>query len=95
MKLIIDIPDEYYEQIMDHTEGTTAESEAVNAIRNGTSYEESSQGEWIFQYRFLDDNLYKCSNCGRLISIYYKGVLSDYKFCQECGASMKGGVENR
>lgn len=56
-------------------------------------YEERPQGEWVFQYRFLDDNLYKCSNCGRLISIYYKGVLSDYKFCQECGASMKGGAE--
>lgn len=43
MKLIIDIPDEYFEQIKNNTEGPTAESEAVYAIRNGISYEERPQ----------------------------------------------------
>ena len=43
MKLIIDIPDEYFEQIKNNTEGSTAESEAVYAIRNGISYEERPQ----------------------------------------------------
>jgi DNA-directed RNA polymerase subunit RPC12/RpoP len=47
MKLIIDIPDEYFEQIKNNTEGSTAESEAVNAIRNGISYEERLPDEWI------------------------------------------------
>lgn len=42
MKLIIDIPNEYFEQIKNSTEGSTAESEAVHAIRNGIPYEELS-----------------------------------------------------
>ena len=51
--------------------------------------EDKPQGEWIFQYRFLDEDIYKCSNCGGLISIYDNSALSDYKFCQECGTKMK------
>jgi len=82
MKLIIDIPDEYVEQIMNHTEGTTAESEAVNAIRNGTPYEEGSQGEWVFdkENSFTID-MYRCSTCG------YFGD-THFKFCPNCGAKI-------
>lgn len=47
MKLIIDIPDEYFEQIKNNTEGSTAESEAVNAIRSGMPYEENLQEDLI------------------------------------------------
>lgn len=47
MKLVIDIPDEYVEQIKNNTEGATAESEAVDAIRNGIPYEERPQGDLI------------------------------------------------
>jgi len=47
MKLVIDIPDEYVEQIKNNTEGATAESEAVDAIRNGIPYENQPQGDLI------------------------------------------------
>lgn len=43
MKLIIDIPDEYLDQIKNNTEGYTAESIAIDAIRNSIPYEESLQ----------------------------------------------------
>lgn len=40
MKLIIDISDDAYEQIKNHTEGYTAEGDAVYAVRNGKPYKE-------------------------------------------------------
>ena len=95
MKIVIDIDDEYFEQIKNHTEGTTAESEAVNAIRNGTPYEEKPKGEWIMQRHDLDGCFYTCSNCGRMIRIPLfiddpedNETLTDYPFCH-CGADMR------
>ena len=94
MKLIIDIPDEYLEQIKNNTEGSTAESEAVNAIRDGIPYEERPQGEW--QYNQYDGNLrignWHCSECKHII--YGYGLRKpNYNFCPYCGVKMKAGVK--
>ena len=82
MKLIIDIPDEYLEQIKNNTEGSTAESEAVNAIRDGILYEERPQGKWE-----NDDFTvgYTCSVCG---SYRVSARVDNFKFCPDCGAKM-------
>ncbi len=78
MKLVIDIPDEYVEQIKNNTEGATAESEAVDAIRNGLPYENQPQGEWL-KY---GDHAWKCSKCN--CSVYVRRR----NFCPDCGAKM-------
>ena len=82
MKLIIDIPDEYVEQLKNHTEGATAESEAVYAIRNGMPYEERPQGEWIT----VSHNCWKCPYCQELTN-------EGKNFCPNCGAKMEGDKE--
>lgn len=50
---------------------------------------ERPQGEWIFQYTFLDDNLYKCSSCDRLLSIDVEQDIAQFLFCPNCGADMR------
>lgn len=54
MKIVIDIPDEYYKFIKDlqfyhsgRRNGKTIERNVINAIKNGKPYEEKPQGEWI------------------------------------------------
>ena len=92
MKIVIDIPDEYYEEIKSNTEGYIAEGYAMDAIRQGVAYEERPHGKWIL----IDDvddpldrlNRHKCSECGRIIQIYDWQTFSDYPFCH-CGADMR------
>ena len=86
MKIVIDIDDEYFEQIKSHTEGTTAESEAVNAIRNGTPYEEKPKGDWTIneEWSLLEKckvTIYTCPFCGRV-------EYEPFDYCR-CGADMR------
>lgn len=66
-------------------------SEIKYAIDNAPTVEERPQGEWEYQYRFCDEKLYKCTHCGRLLSIHNVQDISQFHFCQECGADMRGG----
>ena len=57
--------------------------------------EERPQGEWIFQYTFLDNCLYKCSHCNRLLSLDVQQEVKQFLFCPNCGADMrKGGAKS-
>lgn len=89
MKLIIDIPDEVYDDI-EHNKG-----EYINtlnwAVRNGIPYEERPQGEWKetgyetgalgITYRQT-----QCSNCG-----WEHALPMWLNFCPNCGAEMRRG----
>ena len=55
-----------------------------------------TQGEWIFVFDDKVNNrfIYKCSECGRQVSVYSsEALIPVYPFCH-CGAKMKGGAEN-
>ena len=84
MKLIIDIPDEYYEQILNSTEGSTAEGEAIYAIKNGKPYEEP--------------DLYGCPLCGGVwvndnkVGQIVPDILQGWRY-EEADRYKKGGAE--
>lgn len=51
-----------------------------------------NKGEWIEKEVFDGDTAYECSECGELFCLI-DGTPTDnlYKFCPNCGCSMKGG----
>lgn len=60
---------------------------------------ERPQGEWIARedFDFLDENKvrhnhFMCEKCG-FIHDFIDGHTSQYNFCPQCGADLKGGVE--
>lgn len=86
MKLVIDIPKEYYNAIKEiPDEQSTAD---MLIIKNGTPLEEQKTAEWIYVESSYNVEYYRCSNCGR--HFWIENALS-YKFCPECGRKMKGG----
>ena len=82
MKLVIDIPDELYNDIIDHR--IFAPNGVYSCIENGTPVK---TGEWIDLDNVVEvyDNWYECSVCGK--------ESFDYDFCPNCGVRMKGGAE--
>ena len=62
---------------------------AVDATVNAN--EVRPQGRWIKQNYDFAKHYYRCSICGREINTH--GQLSDYPFCNYCGADMRGGTE--
>jgi len=88
MKLIVDIPDFSYQCIKDGTEGSTAESDAILAIREGKPYEEKPKGTWVEPMRTywndIQAGLSICSLCGATSHKLYKN------FCANCGEAMRG-----
>lgn len=88
MKLIIDIPDDVYEDI-EHCKGDYINYyiNSLNwAVRNGTPYEERPQGEWIDICTL--PIIRKCSICGNKIG----NEMGFYNnFCPNCGAEMQKG----
>lgn len=49
-------------------------------------------GQWVLEDTWRDEDgylnyEYKCSNCGRLISVWDKKELKEYPYCH-CGAKM-------
>lgn len=58
--------------------------------------EERPQGKWkfVFDDKVNNEFIYKCSECGREVSVYSSNALIPvYPFCH-CGADMrKGGAE--
>lgn len=90
MKLIINISEEEYKEVLEDTySGTPFENKIFTIIARGVPYEERQKGEWEYQYRFCDEKLYKCTHCGRLLSIHNVQDISEFHFCQECGADMR------
>ena len=93
MKLIIDVDKKL---VCEGFERTFTEEERdilIRAIGNGVEYVEPKKGEWEYQYSFCDEKLYKCTHCGRLLSIHNFQDISEFHFCQECGANMKEAEE--
>ena len=54
---------------------------------------ELARGEWILQYRDAGVEFYLCNKCnkGRAVidGSFYKD-LSEFKYCPECAADMRG-----
>ncbi len=51
--------------------------------------EKENQGEWIHSFYSEDDkDIYKCSECGRFITLDKSDNLSNYPYCH-CGALMR------
>ena len=87
MKLIIDIPEDVYNDISNLNYSAEYFPNALNwAIRNGTPYEERPKGEWKAYAT-------SASGCGLTIGIKcpFCGYRVDrkYDFCV-CGADMRG-----
>ena len=97
MRLVIDIPDKDYEFIRDahilvgRRNGKTIEYNMINAIKNGTPYEEQPQAHWIFDSEFTTFGnpygTYRCSRCGCHSS-------NKYSFCKDCGARTRKEEQN-
>ena len=100
MKLIIDIPEEIYNdcKVWVNDRGIATWQDKV--IADGIPYEERPQGRWIQTEVIDDDSEYgvnadasECSNCKHIESSHY-WTTTYYNFCPNCGANMqKGGVE--
>ena len=80
MKLIIELPEEYYKAIMEIPVNQSTADMLI--IRNGIPL---PKGRWIEQ-----ENCYECSNCG---IIRAKGKTGLYNYCPNCGAKMVGDTE--
>ena len=89
MKLIIDIPEEDYRYIKELqslviARGTckTIQREVINAIKNGTPYEERPKGKWVKKPHVYGVDY--CSECD------FELKIDDTNFCPNCGAEMRG-----
>ena len=99
MKLIIDIPDKDYEFIKNFQSliiggrgnCKTIQYNVINAIKNGTPYEERPKGEWELFEKRPYQNLYMCSKCGHIIESMPDRLAENFKGCY-CGADMRGDV---
>ena len=78
MRMEIEIPDRIYEHAKEGSEDSRDESDAIYAIKNGIQLK---TGKWIMQ-----DELFKCSECGVLSCCIGK-------YCNECGAKMAESEE--
>ena len=103
MKLIIDIPDGDYRYIKDIqslilARGTckTIQKDVIDAIKNGTPYEEQLAGEWITnnRYKRKGKKFLDCSVChyGEKGDVMCE-VSKTPNYCPNCGAKMKGGIK--
>lgn len=64
--------------------------EVINALYHVPTIESRAKGKWIKRHSYdRRDNLYACSECGRIINIICGAHLEDYPFCH-CGADMRG-----
>ena len=91
-----------YLQMLNKNENPTAEGKwyginwARNTIADLPSIEERPQGEWISRedMDYVDENKvtnnhFMCKDCG-FIHNFIDGHTSQYNFCPNCGADMRG-----
>ena len=95
MKLIIDIPERYYEFCRECLINRT-DTVDQQFIAKGIPYEERPKGKWVF-----DENIYnwKCSRCRKIPkTIGYVGnkyfMQAHFKYCNHCGADMREVTKN-
>ena len=94
MKLIIDIPESFYKNILICWEKIHPKMWEI--LKNGKPYEERPQGEWVARedMDYVDENgitnnHFMCKDCG-FIHNFIDGHTSQYNFCPNCGADMRG-----
>lgn len=99
MKRVIDIPEEGYDWIKNGFPDNEDKEFLIEAVKNSTPYEERPQGEWIVTAED-NDGVHRicCPFC-----FYEKGsnntdpiivTFTNFpKFCENCGADMRGGTE--
>ena len=68
MKLIIDIDDELYKNVIEHTKKGYVGSDVWIAVANGIPYEEELQGMWIP----VNEKLPEKGNQSYLVTLEYK-----------------------
>lgn len=83
MRLIIDIPERDYDLACKYPNALIATY--AHYIKNGKPYEERPQGKWVEGYYQGFETL-DCSICGYVRNERY----SNYNFCPNCGADMRG-----
>ena len=84
MKLIIDISEEEYKEVLEDTySGTSYENKIFTVIANGTPYEERSQGEWG---KWIITEI-RCPNC---LTYFQADVYATEELnrCPICSADM-------
>lgn len=67
-------------------------SEVKLLIDNAPTVEQPT-GEWIYLFTFLDSKIYECNHCKGRLSLDVPQRIEDFKYCNGCGAKMKGGAE--
>lgn len=80
----------------DRTEEVLSLQNTIAKLVEGIAENARPQGEWIYDDLF---NNWKCSVCGKCPkTVGYVGdhdfMKEHFKFCNHCGAKMKGGVGN-
>lgn len=92
MKLIIGVSEDYYERLKDkryNRKATTSDA----TILDGTPYEESPTGHWIFdEYMRKEDKKY-APNGFYLCSVCCNKQFESSNYCPNCGADMRGGMK--
>lgn len=87
MKVVIDIPESYYEACKQWKEGHVAQV-AEMIVADGKPYDERPTGHWI---KTISENgvtsAVRCSECGFGDNRYML-----FRYCPNCGANMQGGV---
>ena len=92
MKIVIDIPEEYYDLLKNFDDKKC--SIDMLFIKHGTPYEERKTGKWeVYANGFA--NLLKCQCCAGFVNItdechipYYA---KNFLYCPYCGAKMEVG----
>lgn len=79
MQIVIDILDEQYKRICDHTDGVYDMISLLTIIENGTPL---PKAYWIERFK-EEDKWLECSNC-------HCDSDEAYNFCPNCGADMRG-----
>ena len=86
MKLIIDIPESYY-NLTNIQNGSIACSQILKAVKNGKPYEERPQGKWIY---LPTEGKYKCPICDNTCKC---DTLPVFRYCPWCGSDNLGDNE--
>ena len=103
MKLIIDIPEDIYDMVMNTNTFGKYRFNTTKAIKNGTPFDsviedvkaKREKGEWIYhpEKEFICCEHWECSRCHKSTMtnpIYKDNDYDNMYFCPNCGADMRG-----